>query len=56
LLLSSAREIFTKELDESGRYGQAHISGFGRGDIPAILAQLAENVEWETEIPADGVP
>jgi ketosteroid isomerase-like protein len=29
---------------------------FGRGDIPAILAQLDEDVEWDTEIPADGVP
>ena len=29
---------------------------FGRGDVPAILEKLDENVEWETQIPVDGVP
>jgi len=29
---------------------------FGRGDIPAILDKLDENVAWETQIPVEGVP
>jgi len=29
---------------------------FGRGDVPAILDKLDEQVEWETQIPVDGVP
>jgi len=29
---------------------------FGRGDIPAILEKLDENVEWDTEIADPGVP
>ncbi len=29
---------------------------FGRGDIPAILEKLDDNVEWDTEIPSQGVP
>ena len=29
-------------------------AAFGRGDIPAILAHLAENVEWEYDKTADG--
>jgi ketosteroid isomerase-like protein len=29
---------------------------FGRGDVPAIIEKLDENVEWDTEIPAEGVP
>lgn len=29
---------------------------FGRGDVPAILEKLDENVEWETYIPVEGVP
>ena len=29
---------------------------FARGDVPAILDKLDENVEWETTIPVEGVP
>ncbi|MGD0619398.1 MAG: nuclear transport factor 2 family protein [Bryobacteraceae bacterium] len=29
---------------------------FGRGDIPAIVAKLDQNVEWDVEIPTAGVP
>jgi hypothetical protein len=29
---------------------------FGRGDVPAILDKLDDNVEWETQVPVDGVP
>lgn len=29
---------------------------FGRGDVPAIIDKLDANVEWDTEIPVDGVP
>ncbi len=31
-------------------------AAFGRGDIPAILEQLDENVEWNTEAEVPGVP
>lgn len=29
---------------------------FGRGDVPVILEKLDDNVEWETQIPVEGVP
>jgi hypothetical protein len=29
---------------------------FGRGDIPAIVDKLDQNVEWDVEDPAPGVP
>jgi ketosteroid isomerase-like protein len=29
---------------------------FGRGDVPSIIEKLDANVEWDTEIPVDGVP
>ncbi len=29
---------------------------FGRGDVPAILNKLDDNVEWETQNPIAGVP
>jgi ketosteroid isomerase-like protein len=29
---------------------------FGRGDIPAIIAKLDQNVEWDVEDPTPGVP
>lgn len=29
---------------------------FGRGDIPAILEHLDDNVEWDTESVQEGVP
>jgi len=29
---------------------------FGRGDVAAILEKLDEDVEWDTEIPTEGVP
>ena len=29
---------------------------FGRGDVPAILNKLDDNVEWETQNPVAGVP
>ena len=31
-------------------------AAFGRGDVPAILDKLDENVEWETQTSAAGVP
>ena len=31
-------------------------AAFGRGDIPAILEHVDDNVEWDTEIPAADVP
>ena len=31
-------------------------AAFGRGDIPAILAHLAENIEWEYGMSNAGVP
>ncbi len=29
---------------------------FGLGNVPAILEKLDENVDWETQIPVEGVP
>jgi hypothetical protein len=29
---------------------------FGRGDVPAILDKLDDNVEWETQAPVPDVP
>ena len=29
---------------------------FGRGDVPAIIHKLDDNVEWETQVHVDGVP
>ena len=29
---------------------------FGRGDVPAILNKLDDNIEWETQNPVAGVP
>ena len=31
-------------------------AAFGRGDVAAIIDRLAEDVEWETQTPVDGVP
>ena len=31
-------------------------AAFGRGDVPAILAQLAEDVDWEYGMADAGVP
>jgi len=31
-------------------------AAFGRGDIPAILDNLDDNVEWDTQVDVDGVP
>ena len=30
-------------------------SAFGRGDVAAIIEKLDPNVEWNTEVPVDGV-
>ena len=35
---------------------QAIYEAFGRGDIPAILARLSENVEWEYGVNTTDVP
>lgn len=35
---------------------RAIYAAFGRGDIPAILDQLDDAVEWETAVPVSGVP
>ena len=29
---------------------------FGRGDVPAIVDKLDQNVEWDVEVPTPGVP
>jgi ketosteroid isomerase-like protein len=31
-------------------------AAFGQGDVPAILARLAENVEWEHDAADHGIP
>lgn len=35
---------------------QSIYAAFGRGDIPAILGHLAENIEWEYGMSDAGVP
>jgi uncharacterized protein len=35
---------------------QTIYEAFGRGDIPAILDRLAEDVEWDQEAPGYGIP
>jgi ketosteroid isomerase-like protein len=35
---------------------KAMYEAFGRGDIPAIVEKLDDNVEWDTEVAVDGVP
>ena len=35
---------------------KAIYAAFGRGDVPAILEHIADNVEWDVDIPASGVP
>lgn len=35
---------------------QAMYAAFGRGDVPAILEHLAEDVEWEYGVPSTDVP
>jgi ketosteroid isomerase-like protein len=31
-------------------------AAFGRGDIPAIIDKLDDNIDWDQEIPSGGVP
>ena len=35
---------------------QAIYEAFGRGDVPAILDQLADDVAWDQDAPGYGVP
>jgi uncharacterized protein len=35
---------------------QAIYDAFGRGDIPAIIDRLADEVEWDQDAPGYGVP
>jgi hypothetical protein len=35
---------------------QAIYEAFGRGDVPAILDRLADDVEWEHDTPSFGLP
>jgi uncharacterized protein len=35
---------------------QAIYEAFGRGDVPAILDKLADDVEWDLDAPSYGVP
>jgi ketosteroid isomerase-like protein len=35
---------------------QAIYAAFGRGDVPAILDQLADDVAWDQDAPGYGVP
>jgi uncharacterized protein len=35
---------------------QAIYEAFGRGDIPAILDRLADDVQWDQDAPSYGIP
>jgi ketosteroid isomerase-like protein len=35
---------------------QALYDAFGRGDIPAILDMLADDIQWDQEAPSYGIP
>lgn len=35
---------------------QAIYTAFGKGDVPAILAHLADGIAWDQDAPAYGVP
>jgi uncharacterized protein len=35
---------------------QAIYAAFGRGDVAAILDQLADDVEWDQDAPGYGIP
>ncbi len=35
---------------------KAIYEAFGRGDVPAILDQLADDVEWDQDAPGYGIP
>jgi uncharacterized protein len=35
---------------------QAIYEAFGRGDVPAILDKLADDIEWDREAPGYGIP
>jgi ketosteroid isomerase-like protein len=35
---------------------QAVYEAFGRGDVPAILEVLSDDVEWDEDAPAYGIP
>jgi ketosteroid isomerase-like protein len=35
---------------------QAIYDAFGRGDVPAILDMLADDVQWDQEAPSHGIP
>jgi ketosteroid isomerase-like protein len=35
---------------------QAVYEAFGRGDVPAILAQLSDDVRWDHDTPSWGLP
>jgi uncharacterized protein len=35
---------------------QAIYEAFGRGDVPAILDRLADDIEWEHDTPSFGLP
>lgn len=44
-----------------GKMGQVETvqkiyEAFGKGDVPAILDQLADDVEWDRDAPSYGVP
>jgi uncharacterized protein len=35
---------------------QALYDAFGRGDIPAILDMLADDIQWDQDAPSYGIP
>jgi ketosteroid isomerase-like protein len=35
---------------------KAIYDAFGRGDVPAILDQLADDVDWDQDAPGYGIP
>lgn len=53
---SSARETGTSEVKRNIETVKAIYSAFGRGDVPAVLATLAPDVDWETDAGSHGIP
>lgn len=42
--------------DDNVKTVQSIYEAFGRGDVPFILEQLAEDVVWDQDAPSHGVP
>jgi ketosteroid isomerase-like protein len=52
ILVSEGKENL---MDNTGTVREIY-EAFGRGDVPAILSKLDDNVEWETQVPVPDVP